>query len=399
MVDWQRVRFSGTVVASLLAMVMRPGIVGATEPTTAAQTCRSDLESLPAFLRENDTGAPAHIERLGQAVFDRALDTARAAADAVGSGAECLPVLRTYLRAYRRGHMSIVAIEPPGQTVVSDAKPASQSAASGREAVDPNAPTFRVLSTKTVLITAPSFQDRYGAPMNELIRRHLRRIGATENLIVDVRRNGGGSDSTYSPLMPLLEANPHTQAGAEFLATPVNIEATAAVCGLLAPGSKDCEEFIAPVLKAMRAAKPGTYVLPAGGTRLETSTPNRVATHPRRVAVMIDRKCASSCEEFVLAARQSFKVKLFGRPTFGALDYSNLRPHDLPSGTRRLFYATSRSLRLPAYSVDIDGVGPDHLLPDPVDESAFTAEVDVVRRVMESMHRGAPNAPALSPRR
>ncbi len=397
--DWSRVRIGRAVVASLLAIVMSPGIVGATEPTTAAQTCRSDLESLPAFLRENDTGAPAHIERLGQAVFDRALDTARAAADAVGSGAECLPVLRTYLRAYRRGHLSIVAIEPPGQTVVADVKPALQSAAPGRKAVDPNAPTFRVLSTKTVLITAPSFQDRYGAPMKELIRRHLRSLGATANLIVDVRRNGGGSDSTYSPLMPLLEANPYTSTGVEFLATPANIESTVAACGVVAPGSKACEEFMAPVLEAMRAAKPGTYVLRAGATRLNTSWPNRVATHPRRVAVMIDRKCGSSCEQFVLAARQSFKVKLFGRPTFGALDYSNLRPHDLPSGTRRLLYATSRSLRLPAYSVDIDGVAPDHLLPDPVDESAFTAEVDVVRRVMESMRREAPNAPARSPRR
>jgi hypothetical protein len=37
--------------------------------------------------------------------------------------------------------------------------------------------------------------------------------------------------------------------------------------------------------------------------------------NPRRIAVLIDRGCGNSCEEFVLAVRQSFKVKTFGRPT------------------------------------------------------------------------------------
>jgi hypothetical protein len=107
-----------------------------------------------------------------------------------------------------------------------------------------------------------------------------------------------------------------------------------------------------------------------------------VLEKPRRIAVLIDHSCGSSCEEFVLLARQSFKVKTFGRPTYGALDYSNLRPHDLPSGKRRLFYATSRSLRLPLFAVDPAGIAPDQFLPPPTNEAEFDAEIETVRRIL-----------------
>lgn len=106
---------------------------------------------------------------------------------------------------------------------------------------------------------------------------------------------------------------------------------------------------------------------------------------PRRVAILIDRDCGSSCEQFLLDMRQSYKVKLFGRPTHGALDYSNLRPHLLPSGRRTLFYATSRSMRLPALPVDVAGVQPDVLLPKPADATEAAAEIQRVRKLLEGM--------------
>jgi hypothetical protein len=86
----------------------------------------------------------------------------------------------------------------------------------------------------------------------------------------------------------------------------------------------------------------------------------------------------------VLAARQSFKVKTFGRPTAGVLDCSNLRPYDSPSGRRRLCYATSRSLRLPSLTADAAGIAPDQLLPRPEGETGFEAEIRTVQRVLES---------------
>jgi C-terminal processing protease CtpA/Prc len=115
--------------------------------------------------------------------------------------------------------------------------------------------------------------------------------------------------------------------------------------------------------------------------RVEPEQPAR--KRPQRVAVLIDKTCGSSCEQFILAMRQSWNVKPMGRRTWGALDYSNLRPHPLPSGQRVLLYATSRSVRLPHPPVDAVGVLPDVLLPQPANEADWGKEVEFVRALLD----------------
>jgi C-terminal processing protease CtpA/Prc len=135
----------------------------------------------------------------------------------------------------------------------------------------------------------------------------------------------------------------------------------------------------------MRAATPGTYAPhPSLGdmvTRIDPDEPGR--KRPTRVAVLTDRACGSSCEQFLLAMQQAWNVKLFGRRTSGALDYSNLRPHKLPSGKRLVLYATSRSKRLPHMPIDAVGVLPDVFLPPPADDAARAKEIDTVRGLIE----------------
>ncbi|MGA0608750.1 S41 family peptidase [Caldimonas sp. KR1-144] len=335
-----------------------------------AESCRTDLEALPGFLLENDAGAREHVARRGQAVFDAALAKARVDVAGIDSDADCVKLLRGYLRSYRHGHLGVSAIAP-SLTVPAAATP------------DASLPSFRVLSAKTALLVLPSFADHYAEPIGALLRRHAREIAARPNLIVDVRRNGGGSDTTYEPVMALIDANLRRDVGAEFLSTPANIEASQAVCEQMQPPSQACRDFMRPVLEAMRAAPVGSFVLPTGIEPVATVRPRQIARQPQRVAVVIDRGCGSSCEEFVLAARQSFKVKLFGRPTYGSLDYSNMRPHTLPSGLRRLHYATSRSLRLPAYAIDAGGIAPDHFMLKPAEGQA-DEELRYVQQVLES---------------
>ena len=116
------------------------------------------------------------------------------------------------------------------------------------------------------------------------------------------------------------------------------------------------------------------------------NSPAASPRRPSRVAVLIDHDCGSSCEEFALVARQSFQVKLIGRRTYGSLDYSNLRPFELPSGQRRLWYATSRSKRIPGNPVDIAGVPPDIYLPR---ETGAGADRDEVLRVQRWLEGGS----------
>jgi C-terminal processing protease CtpA/Prc len=85
---------------------------------------------------------------------------------------------------------------------------------------------------------------------------------------------------------------------------------------------------------------------------------------PRRVAVLVAGLCASSCEQFVLDARQSRKVTVIGKQnTAGMVDYGNTRREVLPSGVRQIFMPTSRSRRLPDRPMDYKGVAPDVIVP------------------------------------
>jgi len=122
---------------------------------------------------------------------------------------------------------------------------------------------------------------------------------------------------------------------------------------------------------ARMKANPGGYV--AGDTRPFSIMPlDAVRPFPRRVAVLIDG-AGSSGEQFILAARQSRKVTLFGRGnSAGVLDFANVVGMTTPSGRFHMYWATSRSSRLPDDPVDPHGIAPDVRIPaDVVDPIGF----------------------------
>jgi|SRR5271157_3370609 len=127
---------------------------------SAAELCVKDLEVIPGFLLENDTGAKDHLAQLGQKHFDDAFVAAKAAAMQVPDAAACQQVLTRYLKAWRKG------------------------------------PAIRVLSGKTILLTLKSFEDHTREPLIALLKRDHEELATHPNWIIDVRGNGGGSDSS-----------------------------------------------------------------------------------------------------------------------------------------------------------------------------------------------------------
>ena len=74
---------------------------------TAAELCVKDLEVIPGFLLENDTGAKEHLAQFGQKHFDDAMAEAKSAAMKVSDDDGCWDVLHQYLRAWRKGHLEV----------------------------------------------------------------------------------------------------------------------------------------------------------------------------------------------------------------------------------------------------------------------------------------------------
>ncbi|MGZ5201590.1 MAG: S41 family peptidase [Telluria sp.] len=349
-------KFYRTMLAVLLSV--QGALASAAD---VAPQCLADLDDLAAYMPINDAGASAELADHGRAI-EQAWQSARAAAQQAGDDNACELALRSYLRAWRPGHLSLM----------SNASVTSLSATVDAR-TDPRAPQLKVLDQHTVLLSLRTFDGRYQSAMQALLKQHRRTLETHRQWIIDVRDNNGGSDSTYMPLLPWLLDGEYVQHRIEWLATPANLRAQADVCKLLGDSEK-CMQAQAPVIKALEGAAPGTWVMI--GERVEYRRPEgREPRQPTRVAVLVDRACASSCEQFLLEARSGSHVKLLGRPSRGSLDYSNLRPHQLPSGKRTVMYATSRSLRLPAMGIDGVGVQPDILLPQPADSAAEVMQV------------------------
>ncbi|WP_314437198.1 S41 family peptidase [Massilia timonae] len=367
-----------TVLALAIALQVPPASAG------AAIGCQADLADLAGFMKANDAGAEAHLSSHREAIA-QAFDTAHAAAAGTADAADCDGILQTYLQAWRPTHIQLV---PAAGTA-----PRVASAPAG---VDPRAPRLRILDQDTALLVLPSFDLHYAAPIAALLAEQRTALAARKHWIIDVRDNDGGDDGSFAPLRPwLLDGHVHRH-GVEYLATKANIQSQLDVCAYVGEPAA-CARQIAPLVASMRAAPIGSFVL-SGKQRFESIPVALEADRPARVAILTDRGCASSCEQFVLEARTGFRVKVVGRPTMGALDYSNLRPYKLASG-RILFYATSRSTRLPDMQVDAAGIQPDILLPAPLDAAGRDAGVDAVRRWLagDAMQPATPLSGTVSP--
>jgi len=354
----------------LLALLLTAPLAAFASKGDIGARCRADLDDIAAFLPLNDAGAAdarAHHGKQIDAALGRAQADSARLQDAASDSA-CDAILTTYLRAWRPGHLSVSALAP-------DAAPVAA-------APDPRLPHLESLGPHTLVLTIPSFNDRYRAPLETLLARRRAELEAHRYWIVDVRGNGGGSDTTYAALLPWLLDGEYRQHALEYLATPVNIQAQEQICARQSDPAP-CLRQMTPAVAAMRAATPGSFVTSAD----ERSTFQRPAhlepKAPRRVAVLVDRECGSSCDQFALTVKAGFRVKLAGQASAGVVDVGNLRPHTLPSG-RVLRYATTRSTRVSELPLDGIGVQPDLLLPAPADAAARAADVLRVQRWLES---------------
>jgi hypothetical protein len=332
-----------------------------------------DVAAAIAMVERNYAGYTDKRNRFGAGKIDAEARRARRAAISARTTKDCVRILNRWMRVFRDKHIGALILDKPGQPTkcgVTKKAHASRRFAANRSLE----PTVRALSEKTFAITVPSFGLEYKTTLEALTKRYDADIKRCPNLIIDLRGNSGGSDSTFSPLLPYLYTQPSVEVGADVLATKANADAWQALItpitkqGKATPVSRFRAKWLIPkrekrarawvmkIVKKMRAAREGTFVSCGADSRHRLS---RVLARPSRIGILTDGGCGSTTEQFLLLARKSRKVILFGQPTTGCLDYSNVRLFPLPSGNCALAIATTRSRRLPADPIDGIGIKPD----------------------------------------
>jgi hypothetical protein len=230
---------------------------------------------------------------------------------------------------------------------------------------------YAILSDSTFYIRANSF-DGFREKIEKVIKDYWKDIMGRPNLIIDVRNNGGGLDDEWQMLFSLVYDKPFVSKGVEWYATTDNIQMYEN--DLKTGNVQNGEEGIKWMKSLLAEMKkhPGQFVIHPMMGKDDTVKEDTVYRHPSRVGIIINEYNGSAAEQFLLDARESSKVTLFGTThTAGVLDYSNAVEVDFPSGKYTLRYPMSRSRRLPEHPIDNIGISPDVIIPYPTTAQLF----------------------------
>ena len=226
-------------------------------------------------------------------------------------------------------------------------------------------PYLDILNDSTLLLRIPSFDGREKDVIDALLAKNHSLITSTPNLILDIRNNGGGGDRSFKELLPLLYTSPIREIGVEFYSTPLNnarmIEYANDTSFNLSQKEKDWLRTSFDSLNNHLGEFVNLDTVEFSEYKYDTTY-----TYPEKIGIVINENNGSTTEQFLLAAKQSNKVKLYGTTTYGALDISNMNFIDSPCKAYNFGYCLSKSLRIPHMAIDDKGLQPDYYIDDSI---------------------------------
>lgn len=226
---------------------------------------------------------------------------------------------------------------------------------------------IKQLTPKTAIITLPSFDYPYVEIIEGLINNNRSLLENSENLIVDLRGNSGGTDNAYQKLLPYIMTNSIRNMGVEFLATQTLIDGLEGYIKTV-KDKKENESEIKMLRESIELYEKNLLkFVNTSDSTFSIQEIEMVKKSPKNIVVLTDNRVGSSGENFVMKAKQSKKVKIMGRVTSGGLDYASARFFDFACPEYRLLLPTHRSLRLPDYPIDNIGLQPDIYLDNSVE--------------------------------
>lgn len=233
---------------------------------------------------------------------------------------------------------------------------------------------FEMLNDSMAYLRIPSFSGNLSAKLDSLYKVADSKIRQTPYLIVDVRNNGGGSDSNASPLLPYMYTNPIQEDEVKLWVTEDNLNLWR---GWLTEQEADTVNFkeddltwIRSEIAKMEKAEPNSFIVRSeGGERIIED----VATFPKAVAIIQNQYCASSCETLLFWAKQSAKTILVGENSGGYVGYGENGALNTPCFNFLLTCTMTRYEEQRKY--EAAGIAPDYALEYTSDWIKQTIEI------------------------
>ncbi len=316
-----------------------------------------DFDFVVNAIEKNYAGFPSKVTDLRLSEYVSLKASLRDAYLSAEDPKECEELLKAFLSFFNDKHISIQA----------NGKTLSKAGATEQK------PFLQRIDGDTALVCIPSFLPENYEAISNLIQEQHEVLTNTPYLVIDLRGNGGGSDECFNALLPYVCPEFIEVVGVDVRATLDNIE----YLNDLTTIHDFPEEALLQIksLTALMSKSLGGFVKMVPTQTLELGD---VFTKPQKVAICIDKGCASSTEQFLILAVQSPKVILFGENTAGCIDYSNVVSAATPSNNWTLSYPISRSKRIPLNQIDGRGIEPHYRMD--------TESKELINDVVKHLH-------------
>lgn len=347
--------------------------------------CESIFNWTKKTFEENDAGFDYILAKKGEAAYELHNQLILQQIKEISTPIECRTLVRTWLLFFRKSHLQFhytgeVKNQPEKEDEqvgnnmgAQETSDKSQSNELHLKFLNTDTPFIERLNSKTLYLRIPSFHGTAKPLIDSLISINRTKILQTEHLIIDIRNGTGGNDDSYEELLPFIYTNPIRLPTVEFRSTPLNNQrmydlATNTGFALEQGVNSSTEEMIKfqadyDTLNHHLGEFVNLKETTISEIKLDTIYP-----YPKQVGILINENNVSTDEQFILEAKQSKKVKLFGRTTKGGLDISNLYLTFSPQKDFVLVYGLSKSLRIPEMVVDDIGVMPDFYIDKSIPE-------------------------------
>lgn len=195
---------------------------------------------------------------------------------------------------------------------------------------DVRLPVVKKLDNDNTLFSIPSFMAD-PQKFNKVIFENLELLKNTKNLIFDIRGNVGGNAIYFSFLSAYAT---QTMKGGQGLV--LASEATKTYFETLAKNNLEVyEEVVTSIEESMGKIVDG----PAYPDRKFQPFESKI----KNVAILIDSGCMSAAESFIIHSKAaSTKVKTFGKPTNGVIDFNSVNTLKLNSGDQNIYWLSNK---------------------------------------------------------